>query len=284
MMVDFNRVIRYLAYTLELLLLFMVQETPGLLPHIFGARPVLLFPAVITIALFETELPALFFGVGGGLLCDFGLSGTLGFHALVLGVLCFFISLLVRVYLQNNLATAALTGIVAIGLTVCLQWVFLHLLRYLETYTEQKKFKAWLYRIASNVCTDYFRRAARAPAGEETLEFLQEEDKRFEQIEQRELVEQALGCLPEMQRETIVLYYFHGFKLREIAEITDTKMSTVKSRFRQGMEKLKKYMDAVGEGAEKERAEKRPAERENTEKKDIKKNCREKRRKEEPEE
>ena len=166
----------------------------------------------------------------------------------------------------------------------CTQETFLHLLRYLETYTEQKKFKAWLYRIASNVCTDYFRRAARAPAGEETLEFLQEEDKRFEQIEQRELVEQALGCLPEMQRETIVLYYFHGFKLREIAEITDTKMSTVKSRFRQGMEKLKKYMDAVGEEAEKERAEKRPAERENTEKKDIKKNCREKRRKEEPEE
>ncbi|MGI6256049.1 MAG: rod shape-determining protein MreD [Acutalibacter sp.] len=130
MMLDFNRLVRYLAYLLELLVLFMIQETPGLLPHIFGARPVLLFPAVITIALFETELPALFFGVGGGLLCDFGLSGTLGFHALVLGVLCFLISLLVRVYLQNNLATAALIGIVAIGLTVILQWVFLYLLRY----------------------------------------------------------------------------------------------------------------------------------------------------------
>ena len=130
MVVDVNRVIRYLAYALELLVLFMVQETPGLLPRIFGARPVLLFPAVVTIALFETELPALFFGVGGGLLCDFGLSGTLGFHALVLGTLCFFISLLVRVYLQNNLPTAALTGIVTIGITVGLQWVFLHLLRY----------------------------------------------------------------------------------------------------------------------------------------------------------
>lgn len=130
MMLDFNRLVRYLAYILELLVLFMLQETPGLLPQILGARPVLLFPAVLTIALFETELPALFFGVGGGLLCDFGLSGTLGFHALVLGALCFFISLLVRVYLQTNLATASLIGVVAIGLTVCLQWVFLYLLRY----------------------------------------------------------------------------------------------------------------------------------------------------------
>ena len=29
---DFNKVARYLAYTLEILVLFMVQETPGLLP------------------------------------------------------------------------------------------------------------------------------------------------------------------------------------------------------------------------------------------------------------
>ena len=110
MRVEWNKVIRYLAYTLELLVLFMLQETPGLLPPLFGARPVLLFPAVITIAMFETEIPALAFGVVGGLFCDFGLSGTLGFHALVLGVLCFFISLLVRVYLQSNIATAPSHG------------------------------------------------------------------------------------------------------------------------------------------------------------------------------
>ena len=120
----------------------------------------------------------------------------------------------------------------------CTQETFLHLLRYLEAYTEQRKFKAWLYRIASNVCTDYFRKAARAPAGEEMLEFLQEEDRRFEQIEQREVVRKALASLPEKQRE--------------IAEITDTKRSTVKSRFRQGMEKLKGYMER--ENVERENA------------------------------
>ena len=32
--------IRDRAYTLELLVLFMLQETPGLLPPLFGARPV----------------------------------------------------------------------------------------------------------------------------------------------------------------------------------------------------------------------------------------------------
>ena len=77
-------------------------------------------------------------GVGLAVLWLFGRVGgligvTLGvnlFNALVLGVLCFFISLLVRVYLQSNIATALLTGIVGIGLTVCLQWFFLYFFRY----------------------------------------------------------------------------------------------------------------------------------------------------------
>lgn len=36
MRVEWNKVIRYLAYTLELLVLFMLQETPGLLPPLLG--------------------------------------------------------------------------------------------------------------------------------------------------------------------------------------------------------------------------------------------------------
>ena len=127
---DLNKLIRYLAYVLELLVLFMLQETPGLLPSIFGARPVLLFPAVVAIAMLEPEVPALLFGVVGGLFCDFGLSGMLGFHALVLGVLCFFISLVIRAYLQNNMATAILTGVWGIGLVVLAQWFFLYFFQY----------------------------------------------------------------------------------------------------------------------------------------------------------
>ena len=34
------RFIRYFAYGLELLILYMLQQTPGLLPPLFGARPI----------------------------------------------------------------------------------------------------------------------------------------------------------------------------------------------------------------------------------------------------
>lgn len=53
---DRYKIIRYFAYTIEILILYMVQETPGLLPEIGGARPVLLIPAAISIAMFESEL------------------------------------------------------------------------------------------------------------------------------------------------------------------------------------------------------------------------------------
>ncbi len=124
-MTDFNRVVRYLAYSLELLVLFMVQETPGLMPTIFGGRPLLVLPAAISMALFESELPALAFGVAGGLFLDFGLSGAMGFHALILAVLCYFVSVLAKVYLQVNFVTALITGIWTAGVVVCLEWLFL---------------------------------------------------------------------------------------------------------------------------------------------------------------
>ena len=34
---------RYLAYSLEILVLFLLQQTPYLIPELWGIRPVLLF-------------------------------------------------------------------------------------------------------------------------------------------------------------------------------------------------------------------------------------------------
>ena len=127
---DLNRLIRYLAYTLELLVLFMLQETPGLLPAIYGVRPVLVLPAGLAIAMFEEETPAMAFGIAAGLFCDFGYSGVLGFHGLLLGVLGYFLSMLVRTRMQVNWVTALLTGILALGRVIGAQWLFFYYFRY----------------------------------------------------------------------------------------------------------------------------------------------------------
>lgn len=127
---DPNRIIRSLAYVLELLVLFMLQETPGLLPPVYGARPVLVLPAAAAIAMFEDETRAMAFGVAAGLFCDFGYSGVLGFHAMMMAVLCFGLSLLVKAFLQVNPVTAVLSGIVVLGLAFGAQWLFFYFFHY----------------------------------------------------------------------------------------------------------------------------------------------------------
>ena len=72
------------------------------------------------------------FGILAGLFCDFGYSGVLGFHALVLGVLCFIVSLMVQAYMQVNMVTAFLTGIWTLALTISAQWLFFYYFRFSE--------------------------------------------------------------------------------------------------------------------------------------------------------
>lgn len=107
---------------------------------------------------------------------------------------------------------------------------------------EQKKFKAYLYRIAGNVCTDWFRKNSLQFAGEELLETIPREDPQLRRVELSDGIARALQGLSPPQRDVIILRFFYDFKLREIAEIMDVPMSTVKSRLKQGMDKLKIFI------------------------------------------
>ena len=120
--------VRCFAYVLEILVLFMVQETPGLLPPVLRERPVLLIPAALSIAFFETEITGMAFGVLAGLFLDFGMNAPFGFHALLLGALCWLLGLLAAELIRTNLLTALLAGALGVFLVLSLQWLFLYLL------------------------------------------------------------------------------------------------------------------------------------------------------------
>ncbi|MDF1494696.1 rod shape-determining protein MreD [Caproiciproducens sp. CPB-2] len=122
------KVLRYFAYTIEILVFYMVQETPGLVPDLFGARPVLLIPIALSIAMFEKETAAMAFGLLCGLLIDFGAGGVLGFHGLLLSVICYSVGLIAANLIQTNFLTAMITAVISTGCVVLLQWVFFYLL------------------------------------------------------------------------------------------------------------------------------------------------------------
>lgn len=120
------RLFRYFAYSLEILVLFLLQQTPNLIPSLWGIKPTLLIPVALSIALFEKEVAAMGFGVACGLLIDFGRGGVIGFHAILLAICCYTISALVTNLFKTNLLTAVLMGLASIVLIFFFQWIFFY--------------------------------------------------------------------------------------------------------------------------------------------------------------
>ncbi|MBR1929882.1 MAG: RNA polymerase sigma factor [Lachnospiraceae bacterium] len=125
------------------------------------------------------------------------------------------------------------------------QETFLKFIKYVDHY-QYKNLKGYLLTIARNICIDYMRdKAQEVSLTEQTPNEVWQEvssEDQFSKLVQREALTTALWQLPRMQREALLLYYYHDLKLREIAAVTGTNLSTVKSRIRQGTDKLKKWL------------------------------------------
>ncbi len=125
------------------------------------------------------------------------------------------------------------------------QETFLRFIRYVDRY-RYRNLKGYLLTIARNVCMDYLRQKK----GEALTDAPEEEEKaqktsrdEISALVERQFFWEELLKLPQMQREALILYYYNGLKIREIAAMTGVSGSTVKSRLRQGTEKLKKGME-----------------------------------------
>lgn len=127
------------------------------------------------------------------------------------------------------------------------QEVFLKLVSTIYRYRFSGKFSNFLLTIAVNTCNDHFRRLRREPAFEappdaETPDPHTPEDAALLD-EENALLRARLRALPEEQQNALLLYYFHGCKLRDVAKITGVPLGTAKSRIRDGLKKLRREYD-----------------------------------------
>ena len=127
------------------------------------------------------------------------------------------------------------------------QEVFLKLVKAIYRYRHTGKFRNFIFTIAVNCCNDFIRRQKTRPEKEHDDAYLESAvsgemspSEHMAKREDRFILYDRLSGLKEEQKEALVLYYFHGFKAREIAEITGVPLATAKSRIRQGLEHLKK--------------------------------------------
>ncbi len=110
----------------------------------------------------------------------------------------------------------------------------------IDTLRERDNIKNWVYRILVNECLMFLRKNKRLLYLEDSIGEI--EDERQKIGEDRIDLLRALEHLNPKQRTVIMLHYFEDMKLDEIAAVTETNLSTVKSRLYKGLELMKKWL------------------------------------------
>lgn len=126
------------------------------------------------------------------------------------------------------------------------QNVFLRYFRADLTFDSEEHRKAWLLRCAVN-CANSFVSSAwnRHKADVEDMEQLLYEgsvEEEAEKQETRRSVTSAVMRLKPRYRTVIFLFYFEDLSTAQIAEITRTRESTVRSQLSRAREQLRKYL------------------------------------------
>jgi RNA polymerase sigma-70 factor, ECF subfamily len=136
------------------------------------------------------------------------------------------------------------------------QETFLKAFRAIGSFKREARFSSWLYQIAINLCRDRLRRRkGRLVVGLEEIDELEDLPRvgraptALDMVEANDLsrkVAAAISCLPEEQREVIVLKEYQGLTFPEIAETLRIPTSTVKTRLYRGLGLLRTHLERQG--------------------------------------
>ena len=127
------------------------------------------------------------------------------------------------------------------------QETFLQVHQSADQFDLQRRFRPWLFTIAANKARDLMRSQARRPTNplQASINSGDDESGQFidlmeaaepipgESLEREELqkvVQDTVNNMPEHLREIILLSYFHQFPYKEISDILQIPLGTVKSR------------------------------------------------------
>lgn len=122
------------------------------------------------------------------------------------------------------------------------QETFMRFFQTLKEYRHYGKLANYLYVIARNLCRDFHRKRKEIPYQElpETAGSVPEAS------EERIVLGDAFGCLPEELKETAVLFFGLECKQKDIARILGISLSLVKYRIRRARELLTAYLEKEG--------------------------------------
>lgn len=122
------------------------------------------------------------------------------------------------------------------------QETFIKVFRGMGSFRGESSEKTWIMKIAMRTCYDmnhsswhrFFNRRV-------TPEMLPEAAVPFDDVDDE--LTNAVIRLPLKLREVILLYYYQGLKVNDIAEALGISQSSVSGRLKRGRDKLKDYLE-----------------------------------------
>ena len=132
---------------------------------------------------------------------------------------------------------------------VC-QDVFVRLLT-TKPQLQAGKEKSWLLKVALNRCKDLWRSAwlKRVTLGSPAFELIPAPDD-FSRMEEQQTVMEAVNRLPAVFKEVVLLHYYQGYGIAEIAEMLHLPEGTISSRLNRARSRLSKSLGGDGEAME----------------------------------
>ena len=122
------------------------------------------------------------------------------------------------------------------------QDVFIRILKYRSTYQGEDRFAVWMYKIARNAHIDHLRKRKETfPLDEQFDEATSPEpvpEERVVKEQESALLARALTRLSPKKQEILVLSRFQNLKYREIAELLDCPVGTVKGLVHRAIQEL----------------------------------------------
>lgn len=116
--------------------------------------------------------------------------------------------------------------------------------RNIKNLRKPEAFKSWFFKILSNECKKYLIKKTKRNE-DLTDEFPTLADSFVNDTSQSLELTELLETLPDTDRLIVILSVLEGYNSKEIADITDIKANTVRSRLSRALHKLREEIEAA---------------------------------------
>ncbi len=126
------------------------------------------------------------------------------------------------------------------------QEVFLRYVRKAPVFDSEEHEKAWFMRVTINCCKNFWK----SPWIQRRSEFkkdVSEKEAVCEVIDENQRLIDIVKQLPEKYRVVIHLFYYEDLSIKEIAKITKSQASTVRTRLTRARRLLQRWLKEEGD-------------------------------------